>query len=163
MDRLGLLTLSEELREDCRIFHGAVEAAGAHHDQGTHGRLEAAAFELARAYNAVEQMLIRIARAFENHFEKDGGWHEALLRRLTLRIAGIRPALFGGEVKQDLDQLRRFRHVVHHAYDLTLREDRIAELLQTAVRLDAQLGRCCDAFVHEVATAQGWDLGEGSP
>jgi hypothetical protein len=160
MDRLGLITLREELREDCRVFRIAAGSASAHFREGTHGRLEAVAFELARAYNIVEQMCTRIAREFENHLEMDGGWHEFLLRRMTLQVAGIRPALFHGGVKQDLDELRRFRHLVNHAYDLTLREDRIAELLGVLVRLDEQLGGLCESFVQQAAAAQGWNLDE---
>lgn len=163
MDRFGLITLREELREDCRVFKQSAAAAAAHLAEGTHGRLEATAFELARAYNVVEQMCLRIAREFENHLERDGGWHDALLRRMTLQVPGIRPALFGADVKQDLDELRRFRHLVHHAYDVILREDRILALVHIAAKLAGQIDPLCEAFVDEVAVAQGWTMDNPAP
>ena len=158
MRREGLITLRAELRADCQIFKEASDAAVAHLREGSHGRLEATAFELARAYNAIEQMCARIARDFENQFTKNGGWHEALLRRMTLDVPGIRPALFGACTKADLDELRRFRHLVHHAYDLSLREDRVMELTQIAGKIAATLESTCETFVLTVASQQGWQL-----
>ena len=160
MDRLGLIALREELREDCRIFGETASEAAAHLEQGTHGKLQATAFELARAYNIIEQMGVRVARSFENNLPKDGGWHEALLRRMTLHVPGVRPALFGADLRSELDELRRFRHLVNHAYDVKLREDRMSELATIAGKVASNLGPVCETFVREVAVMQGWTLEE---
>ena len=112
--------------------------------------------------NIVEQAGLRVARAFENHLEKDGGWDEGLLRRLTLEIPGIRPPFFSAALRPALDELRRFRHLVHHAYDLGLREDRIQKLVATVQSLCRAMGETCENFVRQVAQANGWRLpGEG--
>lgn len=77
MDLVGLITLRQELSDDLRIL----AASGARLEAfraGSHpGSLEASAFEIARAYNVIEQAALRVARAFENHFETNSGWHEA--------------------------------------------------------------------------------------
>jgi hypothetical protein len=158
MDVVGLITLRQELADDCRVLRGTAEKCAAHLRDTHSGRLEAAAFELARSYNLIEQAGLRVAREFENHLEKDGGWHEGLLRRLTLEIPGIRPPFFPAALRPALDELRRFRHFIHHAYDLELREDRIQELAATLERLGRAMGETCEDFVRQVARANGGTL-----
>jgi hypothetical protein len=158
MDVVGLITLRQELADDCRLLRETAEKCAAHLRDIHSGRLEAAAFELARSYNIIEQAGLRVAREFENQIEKDGGWHEGLLRRLTLEIPGIRPPFFPAALRPALDELRRFRHFVHHAYDVELREDRIQELAATVQSLGRAMGETCEDFVRQVARANGWTL-----
>jgi len=49
-----------------------------------------------------------------------------------------------------------FRHVMRHAYDLTLREDRLTELAQIPERLGLELPVWCKGFGERVRTEQGW-------
>lgn len=158
MDIVELITLQQELRDDYRVLNLAAARCEKHLRDAHNGRLEATAFELARCYNIIEQAALRVARAFENHFEKDGGWHEALLRRLTLEIPGIRPALLPVELRPALDDLRRFRHLIHHAYELELREDRIQELATAVQTVARATGQAWEDFIREVAKANGWTL-----
>ena len=160
MDLVGLITLREELADDCRIVSAAASRldgflAGAHN-----GSLEATAFEIARCYNVIEQAALRVARSFENHFEKSSGWHEAILKRMSLEIPGVRPALFSPEMKRTLDAIRRFRHLVHHAYDLELRKDRVEEVARTVAQVAGELATVWDGFIKKVAEANGWQLPE---
>jgi hypothetical protein len=64
-----------------------------------------------------------IAKAFENNIDDEQGWHMESMRRLSIDIPGVRPALFPGALAADLQELRGFRHVVRHAYDLTFRKE----------------------------------------
>jgi hypothetical protein len=158
MDLVELLTLRQELDDDRRVLNAAAARCGAHLRDTHSGRLEAAAFELARCYNIIEQAGLQVARGFENRFDKNGGWHEALLRRLTLEIPGIRPPLFPAALRPALDELRRFRHLVHHAYELELREDRIQELAALVQTVAQATGEAWEDFVRKVAEANGWTL-----
>ena len=158
MDLVELITLRQELADDCRVLRESAARSARHVAAEHDGRLEAAAFDLARCYNIIEQMALRVARGFENHVDKDRGWHEALLRRLILEIPGIRPAFFPADLRPALDESRRFRHLVHHAYDLSLREDRIRELTGIAQSLAARLPESCEAFVRQVAKLNDWTL-----
>lgn len=158
MDLVGLIALREELADDCRILSAAAvrveNFAGCLHA----GALEAAAFEIARCYNVIEQAALRVARSFENHFEENRGWHEALLKGISLEIPGVRPALFPTSLKQELDAIQRFRHLIHHAYDLELRRDRVEDVARTTTAVISQLEVVWADFIERVAHANGWQL-----
>jgi hypothetical protein len=67
MDRLGLVTLKDELVQDCVVAEKAVCLAELRFQEGTDSGMEGCAHHLVRFYNIVEQMALRIAKAFENH------------------------------------------------------------------------------------------------
>jgi len=158
MDQLSLGVLGAELRDDCRVLAEAARSADQFFHRSTPGFLEATAYHLNRAYNAIEQICLRIAKAFENQIEDDSGWHAELLRRLTIELPGVRPALFERVLLPDLQDLKGFRHLVRNAYDLTLRQERIAPLVAAATQLAAQMPRLCEQFIQTVAREQGWSL-----
>ena len=150
MDRIGLQTLREELLADAAE---AARALAAIHDRlavsGDAGR-EAAAFHLVRLYNIVEQMALRVAKAFENHIDNDAGWHSELMRRLSIAIPGIRPYLWPSGLAAPLRQLRGFRHVVNHAYDVAIDPDRLGLVVRDAETVVAALSPAVEAFVSGV-------------
>lgn len=156
MDAVGLTVLMRELAADCAVVAGAADNAAHWVSEPAAGRLEASAYEMNRFYTVLERMLERICEAFENHFERSGNYHEKLLQRLALDIPGLRPAFLPAQALSDLQELRRFRHLVRHAYDLTLRADRLGELVEMAKRTSAGLPRWCDKFAAAVRREQGW-------
>jgi hypothetical protein len=156
MDAVGLEILQRELAADRRVL---LDAAGKASDRigDTHpGHLEACAYELARFYTVLERMLENVCEAFENHFERDGDWHEKLLTRLSLDLPGMRPALIPESAVGSLRELKRFRHLIRHAYDLTLREDRLRELAQFATETSNALPTWCAEFIAAVRREQNW-------
>ena len=150
MDELGLAVLKAELNADCQILTEASVLARRRWAGGGEGDLEACAFQLARFYNIVEQMGLRIAKAFENNIDDEEGWHMELIRRLTLEIPGVRPPFFPPGMATDLKELRGFRHVIHHAYDLTLDKARVGQLVAYAERVAQSLPEVCEQFVQRV-------------
>ena len=62
-------------------------------NEETLGRLAGAGHYISRFFNVVEQMSLRVAKAFENNIDDEKGWHTELIRRMTLTLSGIRPAL----------------------------------------------------------------------
>lgn len=71
-------------------------------------------------YTAWESALHRIATAFENSLDPSR-WHKHLLRRMTLAIRGIRPAVVPANMLEHLATLRSFRHFFRHSYAVPLR------------------------------------------
>jgi hypothetical protein len=156
MDAPGLTILLKELEADCAVARDAARKAALRLNESAPGHLEACAYELGRLYNVIERMLERICFEFENHLEQRGDYHERLLQRLSLDLDGIRPAFLPRDQVSQLRELKGFRHVMRHAYDLTLRADRLAELAGIAERVADQLPDWCRTFGDKVRAEQGW-------
>lgn len=156
MDAVGLAVLMRELAGDGTVLAGAANNAARWIGQPAAGHLEACAYEMNRFYTVLERMLERICEGFENHFEKSGNYHDKLLQRLALDLPGLRPAFLPVESLPELSELRRFRHLIRHAYTLTLRADRLGELVDVARRMSAALPGWCDRFATAVRREQGW-------
>jgi hypothetical protein len=105
-----------------------------------------------------EQMCLRVAKAFENSIDDEKGRHGALLNRLSIAIPGVRPALVPQDLKPPLTELRGFRHVMVHAYDLTLDPDKLALVLKYARQVAERLPAAVDDFVRNVAKEQQIEL-----
>jgi hypothetical protein len=146
----------KEIEADCTVIHDAARKAQARLRDGADGRLEACAYELARLYNVLEKVLERICSDFENHFDKRGDYHERLLQRLALALPGIRPAFIPPSGLRMVRELKGFRHVVRHAYDLEFREDRLTELASLAGELAERLPEWSREFAGHIRAEQGW-------
>lgn len=156
MDAAGLTILLKEMERDCGVASDAARKAGERIRQNSPGHLEACAYELARFYTTFERMLERVCEEFENHFDKRGDYHERLLQRLSLNLEGIRPAFIPSDKLDALRELKGFRHLVRHAYDVTLRANRLVELSQLAGDVAAKLSEWCAEFDRKVRSEQHW-------
>ena len=154
MDALELQTLASELEADVAVIVAAIDLAGRRRAEGTPSGLDSAAHHVSRAYNVLEQMARRVAKVFENDVD-ERGWHAELIRRLSIRIEGVRPPLFADEVRQPLQELRAFRHVFVHAYDLTIDPDKLGLILKYAHVVRERIPGLVSAFVAAVADEQG--------
>jgi hypothetical protein len=156
MDAIGLTVLLKEIEADCAVIQDAARKAQVRLSESTDGHLEACAYELARLYNILEKILERICHGFENHFDKQGDYHERLIQRLGLALPGIRPSFIPKDEVRAVRELKGFRHVVRHAYDLEFREERMKDLAALAERLAAQLPVWSADFGQRVKAEQGW-------
>lgn len=154
MDDVALQTLHDEMRDDSRVIIDAFEKATDRFARGDEIALEACAHQLCRLYNVFEQMSLRVAKVFENNIDDEKGWHTALLGRLAIAIAGMRPALIPVELKGPLQELRAFRHVFVHAYELTLDPEKIALLLKYARIVADRCVAMTEDFIAEVRRQQ---------
>lgn len=118
---------------------------------GTPRDLEAAAFQFVRCYNGLEQAALRVAKAFENAIGDDAGGHAEVMRRLTLDLPGIRPAVFQPEDLQHLRELRSFRHIIVHAYELKLDSERMRRLLAHGEAVFGPLNERYQKFFESIA------------
>ncbi len=150
MDRIGLQTLRAEMLADSRIMQEAYTKAVERLARAEEVAYEGCAHQLCRFYNAFEQAGLRLAKAFENHIDNEEGWHTSLLNRLCLEIEGVRPALIPHELKRPLNELRGFRHVVVHAYDLELDAGKLQPLVKYAGEVAARFPALIEAFVGVV-------------
>lgn len=151
MDRIALQTLRDELAADCREAEAALRAARDRAAVPGPAGFEATAFQLVRLFNIVEQAGWRVAKAFENRIDDDSGWHAELIRRLSIAIKGVRPASLGPPLRE----LRGFRHVITHAYDLRLDPDRLKLVMRDAETVVAVLPAAFEGFLADVAKQEG--------
>ena len=151
MDDVALATLFKEMSDDCAVAVEAFATAQTRFREDTPAAMEGCAFQLTRMFNVIEQMSLRVAKAFENNIDDEKGWHAQLIQRMTLSISGVRPALFSGELAHELHELRMFRHVFHHAYNLRLDPDKLRLLLKYAGVVAPQLHSSTRQFVENVA------------
>jgi hypothetical protein len=155
VDALALQTLASELKADVDVVVAAIDLAGRRWAEGTPSGHDSAAHHLSRAYNVIEQLALRVARVFENNIDDQRGWHTELIRRLSIRIEGVRPPLFTDPLRQPLQELRGFRHVFVHAYDLTVDPEKLGLILKYAHVVRDQIPDLVSAFVAAVADEQG--------
>ena len=158
MDRVGLQTLKDELLSAAVEAAAALDAARQRRQTPGPVGLEAAGFQLARLYNIVEQMALRVAKAFESNIDDESRWHAELMRRLSIEIQGVRPALWCPALMPPLGQLRGFRHVFNHAYDFAIDPERLALVIRDAETVVRELPGAVDAFIAEVARREGWKI-----
>jgi hypothetical protein len=155
MDDIALAVLGDELKKDCAVAENALATAAVRLEGATPAGLEGCAHHLARLFNVIEQMSRRVAKAFENNIDDEQGWHAELIRRMTIAISGVRPAFFSDELAQPLHELRAFRHVFNHAYDLRLDPDKLRLLLKYARVVAGQLEPLTVTFLDGVAAMHG--------
>src|SRR5262245_31701537 len=155
MDRLALQVLDRELAEDAAVLGQAAELARERFQESHPGHLEACGYELNRLYNILEKAFERVTEAFENRIDKQADYHERLIQRLALDIPGVRAAFFPIAERAAIRELKSFRHIFRHAYDLQLRADRLDELVEIGERMAKQFPLWCDAFVQSARQQLG--------
>ena len=150
MDRIGLVTLQAEVMDDVRVVSEAAAMARLRLSIGNDSGLESCAYQLVRVFNIIEQMGLRIAKAFENHIDDERGWHAELIHRLSITVPGVRPALYEPEIIPALRDMRGFRRVVAHAYDLQLEADRVSIVVRHAQEATRLLPGLVEKFFRTV-------------
>ena len=73
----------------------------------------------------------------------------------NLSAIRVRPAFFAESLRQPLRELRAFRHVFTHAYDLELDPEKLGLLLKYAGQVAPELETLCRRLVQSVAQQEG--------
>lgn len=159
MDRIALQILEDGWEQDARVMQRAIEILQTRLCESAESRWAAAAFEINRTYNILEKAFERLCETFENHLEKTGRYHDTLIERVTLDLKGIRPAFLPADAVRDVRELKGFRHLFRHAYDLDLDPVRIAAAAENAARVVAHFDGWCKSFLAAVRSRYRDDLG----
>jgi hypothetical protein len=155
MDPIAIQILADELHKDASVLAGAAARAREHFAEPSTGRLAAAGFELNRLYNVLEKSFERICEAFENHLEKRGDYHEKLIERMQLGLTGIRPAFLDERSLRPVRELKGFRHLFRHAYELELDSTRIDALIIHAETVASAFPEWRAQFLRDVRAMHG--------
>ncbi|MCY3760346.1 MAG: hypothetical protein OXH50_03790 [Gemmatimonadetes bacterium] len=111
--------------------------------------VDSMAYQLHNLYGGFEQLFEEVAGTFENRVEGES-YHTGLLRRMKLRIEGIRPALLSLETAGILDELRRFRHLFRHAYTADLDPLKVGEIVDKVPELIERFDAGLDGFLQQL-------------
>lgn len=96
-------------------------------------------------YNSCERVFKRVSSEINGGHYEGESWHKELLYRMTIPVAGVRPALLSEELAAVLDEYLAFRHVFRNIYGFELKGERV-------VRLSAGLDRVASRFSEEVSS-----------
>ena len=150
MDRIALQILEDGWVQDGKTMRRAAALLESRLAEPTDGRWAAAAFEINRIYNILKKAFERLCETFENHLVKTGRYHDTLIERVTLDLKGIRPAFLPAEAVRDVRELKGFRHLFRHAYDLDLDPVRVTAAADNAARCVRSFDGWCAAFLATV-------------
>jgi len=150
MDRIALQILEDGWAQDARVMQRAAATLQARLAESSEGRFAAAAYEINRIYNILEKAFERLCETFENHLEKKGRYHDSLIERVSLELTGIRPAFLPSDAIRAVRELKGFRHLFRHAYDLDLDPERVRAAAGNATRCVGEFERWCREFLATV-------------
>jgi hypothetical protein len=101
-------------------------------------------------YGVIENYCLRIAKFFENGISQDA-WHKELLRRMTLTIGDLRPALLDDSALLLIDELRSFRHLFRNLYARPLDPERMRFVQAKVIPASEAFLRAHTAYVAKLA------------
>lgn len=96
-------------------------------------------------YTCLETLFLRISQVFENSLSPQK-WHSDLLRRMTIRVEGVRDAAVADETAALLSELLKFRHFKRYYFDLEYDWDRIEFILKKLDQAQTLVDRDLDRF-----------------
>jgi len=109
-------------------------------------------------YTGLESIFERIAAEINSGYPSGPNSHARLLRSMAMDVERVRPAVISRELFEELDELRKFRHFVRHAYGVPLRWERVKEHLERIVRIYPELKKRLNdflGFLSELADSLG--------
>ena len=104
------------------------------------------ALNLQSFYTAVERILIALAKEIDGVIPKEENWHQALLKQMAVEIPGVRQSVLAIQTQQELDEFRRFRHVVRSNYAHQLDPERVQALARKLDVVSYHFVKDCQQF-----------------
>ena len=108
-------------------------------------------YRLHNLYTAFESILRNIAASFEGRIDTGTDseiWDRQLLNRMSLDLAPLRPAVIDDAVREQLDELRRFRHLFRTNYSTPIDIERLNLALRRAHELRDAYPPVIDRFLE---------------
>lgn len=112
--------------------------------------LRAVASVLLDYYTAAENIFKEVAKAIDGKVPEGQDWHKELLVQMKLNIPGIRPPVLSRDTFSQLDEYRRFRHLVRHLYGFNLLPEKVESLLKSLPGINESLKKDLNNFCREM-------------
>jgi len=150
MDKERLTILKAEIEAQTGEINNIYSKIEERKKEAGKAALESIGYQLHNLYCAFEDLFKIIADAFENHIQDKSQYHIELLKRMTISIEGVRPALLSEESYTLLDNLRSFRHLFRHAYAYELDPRKVQIVLEDSAKLKEIYRNEIDTFLNSL-------------
>jgi hypothetical protein len=110
--------------------------------------LNSVALHLHNLYSGWERIFELIAVEVDGGVLGGTGWHTQLLRQMILDVPRVRPPVLKPATAEQLDEYRKFRHLVRNVYARMLDPARISPLVKALPELSETLGSELGAFLE---------------
>ncbi|MEQ8976191.1 MAG: hypothetical protein RIE73_38135 [Coleofasciculus sp. C1-SOL-03] len=90
--------------------------------------IAAIALNMQSYYTGAERIFDEIAKEIGGDVPTGADWHRQVLEQLSVEIPTVRQAVLSETILIDLDEFRRFRHVVRSNYAHNLNPDLVIQL-----------------------------------
>jgi hypothetical protein len=97
--------------------------------------LDAVALNLHSFYSGIERLFELVAQRVDQKLPNSQTWHRDLVWLMAQEVAAVRPAVISQGNALALDEFRRFRHLVRHAYTMQLVPEKISPLISNLEEL----------------------------
>lgn len=101
--------------------------------------LDAIALSLHDFYTGLELIFSKIATVVDANIPAGREWHRDLLIQMGLELSATRPSVLSQKILENLDEYRRFRHVLRNVYSFDLEVTRIKPLIERLPDIFIQL------------------------
>jgi hypothetical protein len=98
-------------------------------------------------YTGAEKVFQRIALEMEGGLPAGAEWHSELLARMATPVEDRRPAVISEELKDQLGEYLRFRHLFRYMYGFQLRWERCQVLLSVLPGIKREFERQLHIFL----------------
>ncbi|WP_044206250.1 ribonuclease toxin HepT-like protein [Coleofasciculus chthonoplastes] len=115
--------------------------------------IAAIALNMQSYYTGAERIFYEIAKEIDGDVPTGADWHRQVLEQLSVEIPTVRQAVLSQTTLIDLDEFRRFRHVVRSNYAHNLNPDLV-------VQLSEKLAICSQKLMQDIQVfMRGMGLG----
>jgi len=110
------------------------------------GLISGIALHLHSFYTGAERVFYAISRDIEDGVPTGADWHRQLLDQMAITMPEVRPPVIRPATQVQLDEFRRFRHVVRSNYAYQLEPERVIALAQKLAEVSQNLTQDCQSF-----------------
>ena len=110
--------------------------------------VSALALNLHSFYTGAERAFVEIARKIDVSLPEGPQWHQQLLVQMVSEIPGVRLPVISAQTQHEMDEFRRFRHVVRSNYAYKLDSDQVLKLAAKLPQCSQLLNRDCQGFAR---------------
>jgi len=108
--------------------------------------LDSVALNMHAFYSGLERLFELIARHVDGSLPQGVSWHRDLLYQMADDALDVRPAVISEDIARELDQYRRFRHLVRNVYTMSLEAEKISGLVECLAEIWPKLFAELEAF-----------------